>query len=553
MTFEAKRLPGDRISSLKKILEKKGNAVGLEAHSGLSGIVVEKSEFDFVWESSLTDSASKGLPDASIVSNESRLHTIEEILNVTTKPMIVDGDTGGDEDNFRFLVKRLENQGVSAVIVEDKIFPKRNSFGGTVGAGMEDPDTFSKKLLIGMNTKSTSDFLIIARLESLIAGLGMEETMSRTEKYINSGIDGIMIHSKLKTPDEIIEFIPKYEALCSKLGRRPYLIAVPTTYNSISDKELIDLGVDIIIHANHLSRASFQSMLDTAKLISESGRSLESDENIASVKELFSAVGYDKILERDSEKTPNISAIIASAGNQSDDDKPRSLVNISGKPLVYHQIETLKKVGIENIVMTVNDLDKFEDIQNSGAKIIESNFPEEKKLLHSIMSADKYLNDHTLITYGDILFNEKIISSLISSKEDIVIAADSSYRYHKHNVDKKLELVSYSEKKSSSNRRQLKMSELHQISRLGKNLDIESAEAEFIGIAYFSPKGIKDLKQSFSMMSDMGSSEGLLIDVLNFMIKKGIKINSMEFDGGWIELHTKEDFRMAEEELRIEY
>jgi len=553
MTFEAKRLPGDRISSLKKILEKKGNAVGLEAHSGLSGIVVEKSEFDFVWESSLTDSASKGLPDASIVSNESRLHTIEEILNVTTKPMIVDGDTGGDEDNFRFLVKRLENQGVSAVIVEDKIFPKRNSFGGTVGAGMEDPDTFSKKLLIGMNTKSTSDFLIIARLESLIAGLGMEETMSRTEKYINSGIDGIMIHSKLKTPDEIIEFIPKYEALCSKLGRRPYLIAVPTTYNSISDKELIDLGVDIIIHANHLSRASFQSMLDTAKLISESGRSLESDENIASVKELFSAVGYDKILERDSEKTPNISAIIASAGNQSDDDKPRSLVNISGKPLAYHQIETLKKVGIENIVMTVNDLDKFEDIQNSGAKIIESNFPEEKKLLHSIMSADKYLNDHTLITYGDILFNEKIISSLISSKEDIVIAADSSYRYHKHNVDKKLELVSYSEKKSSSNRRQLKMSELHQISRLGKNLDIESAEAEFIGIAYFSPKGIKDLKQSFSMMSDMGSSEGLLIDVLNFMIKKGIKINSMEFDGGWIELHTKEDFRMAEEELRIEY
>ncbi len=553
MTFEAKRLPGDRISSLKKILEKKGNAVGLEAHSGLSGIVVEKSEFDFVWESSLTDSASKGLPDASIVSNESRLHTIEEILNVTTKPMIVDGDTGGDEDNFRFLVKRLENQGVSAVIVEDKIFPKRNSFGGTVGAGMEDPDTFSKKLLIGMNTKSTSDFLIIARLESLIAGLGMEETMSRTEKYINSGIDGIMIHSKLKTPDEIIEFIPKYEALCSKLGRRPYLIAVPTTYNSISDKELIDLGVDIIIHANHLSRASFQSMLDTAKLISESGRSLESDENIASVKELFSAVGYDKILERDSEKTPNISAIIASAGNQSDDDKPRSLVNISGKPLAYHQIETLKKVGIENIVMTVNDLDKFEDIQNSGAKIIESNFPEEKKLLHSIMSADKYLNDHALITYGDILFNEKIISSLISSKEDIVIAADSSYRYHKHNVDKKLELVSYSEKKSSSNRRQLKMSELHQISRLGKNLDIESAEAEFIGIAYFSPKGIKDLKQSFSMMSDMGSSEGLLIDVLNFMIKKGIKINSMEFDGGWIELHTKEDFRMAEEELGIEY
>ncbi|MEC9451243.1 MAG: isocitrate lyase/phosphoenolpyruvate mutase family protein [Chloroflexota bacterium] len=553
MTFESKKLPGDRISSLKKILDKKGNAIGLEAHSGLSGIVVEKSAFDFVWESSLTDSASKGLPDASIVSNESRLHTIEEILNVTTKPMIVDGDTGGDEDNFRFLVKRLENQGVSAVIVEDKIFPKRNSFGGTVGAGMEDPDIFSKKLSVGMETKSTSDFLIIARLESLIAGLGMKETMSRAEKYIDSGVDGIMIHSKLKTPDEIIEFIPKYEQLCSKIGRRPYLIAVPTTYNSISDKELIDLGVDIIIHANHLSRASFQSMLDTANLISESGRSLESDENIATVKELFAAVGYDKILERDSEKTTNISAIIASAGDQSDDEKPRSLVSISGKPLAQHQIETLRKVGIEDIVIIVNDLDKFKDIENSGAKLIESNFPEEKKLLHSIMSADKYLSEHTLITYGDILFNEKIVSSLISSNEDIVIAVDSSYRYHKHNVDKKLELVSYSEKKSPNNRRQLRMSELYEVSKLGKNLDLESAEAEFIGVAYFSPKGIKDLKESFSKMNKMGTSEGLLIDILNFMIKEGIKINSMEFDGGWIELHTKDDFKMAEEELNLEY
>ena len=186
MTFESRKLPGERISSLVDIIKKKGHAIGLEAHSGLSGLVTEKLDFDFIWESSLTDSASKGLPDASIVGNESRIHTIDEILNVTTKPMIVDGDTGGDEDNFRFLIKRLENQGVSAVIIEDKIFPKRNSFGGTVGAGMEEPDIFSKKLKVGMETKSTNDFLVIARLESLIAGLGMNETMLRAEKYINS-------------------------------------------------------------------------------------------------------------------------------------------------------------------------------------------------------------------------------------------------------------------------------------------------------------------------------------------------------------------------------
>ena len=154
MTFESRKLPWERISSLVEILNKKGHAVGIEAHSGLSGLVAEKLNYDFIWESSLTDSASKGLPDASIVGNESRLHTIDEILNVTTKPMIVDGDTGGDEDNFRFLIKRLENQGVSAVIVEDKVFPKRNSFGGTVSSGMENPEIFAQKLKVGVDTKS---------------------------------------------------------------------------------------------------------------------------------------------------------------------------------------------------------------------------------------------------------------------------------------------------------------------------------------------------------------------------------------------------------------
>ena len=180
-----------------------------------------------------------------------------------------------------------------------------------------------------MKTKSTKDFLIIARLESLIAGLGMNETMMRAEKYINAGVDGIMIHSKLKEPSEVLEFIPKFEKLCTNLGRRPYLIAVPTTYNTISDDELINSGVDIIIHANHLLRAAYKSMLETASLILNSRRSNESDSDIASVKEIFSAVGYDKIIERDKEKSPNISALIVSAGDHKINNIQRSLNKIS--------------------------------------------------------------------------------------------------------------------------------------------------------------------------------------------------------------------------------
>ena len=549
MTFESRKLPGERISSLVEILNKKGHAVGIEAHSGLSGLVAEKLNFDFIWESSLTDSASKGLPDASIVGNESRLHTIDEILNVTTKPMIVDGDTGGDEDNFRFLIKRLENQGVSAVIVEDKVFPKRNSFGGTVSSGMEDPEIFAQKLKVGVNTKSTENFLIIARLESLIAGLGMNETLLRAEKYINAGVDGIMIHSKIKDPKEVLDFIPRFERICKEIGRRPYLIAVPTTYNSIKDNELFKSGVDIIIHANHLLRASYNAMTETAKLISDSERSYEADSQISSVKEIFSVVGYDKIIERDKEKAPEVIGIIASAGDHKIGNQNRSLKKISGIPLITHQIDTFKKVGIENLKITVSNTSEFKEFEDKNIKLVEIDTGSSDQLLDSIMKGFENVYGPSILAYGDIMFNEKIVSELIQNEDDIVIASDSSYKYHKHDIDKKLELVSYKNNINDNSRRKLKLTDIYEISNLGKDLNIDDAQSEFFGLAYFSANGISLLKSSYEEIKNSDENANSLVDILNFMIRKEIKIVCNEFNGGWIELHTENDFKLAEEEL----
>ena len=549
MTFESRKLPGERISSLVEILNKKGHAVGIEAHSGLSGLVAEKLNFDFIWESSLTDSASKGLPDASIVGNESRLHTIDEILNVTTKPMIVDGDTGGDEDNFRFLIKRLENQGVSAVIVEDKVFPKRNSFGGTVSSGMENPEIFAQKLKVGVDTKSTENFLVIARLESLIAGLGMNETLHRTEKYINAGVDGIMIHSKIKDPKEVLDFIPRFERICKEIGRRPYLIAVPTTYNSIKDSELIKSGVDIVIHANHLLRSSYNAMTETAKLILDSERSYEADSQISSVKEIFSVVGYDKIIERDKEKAPEITGLIASAGDHKIGNQNRSLKEISGTPLITHQIDTFKKVGIENLKITVNNTLEFKEFEDKNIKLVEIDTGSSDQLLSSIMKGFEGIDGPAILTYGDIMFNEKIVSELIQNENDIVIASDSSYKYHKHDIDKKLELVSYKGNIDDNSRRKLKLTDIYEISNLGKDLNLNDAQSEFFGLAYFSTEGISLLKSSYGEIKISEENANSLVDILNFMIKKGIKIVCNEFNGGWIELHTENDFKLAEEEL----
>ena len=312
MTLENGITPSARISALKKCIARKGFARVLEAHSGLSGIIAESAkvqkngqmiEYDGLWESSLTDSGSKGLPDASIVGCDSRAHTIDEILNVTTKPIMVDGDTGGDPTQFEYLVRRLERLGVSAVVVEDKVYPKRNSLDASASQTLEDPAVFADKIEAGKAVTLSDDFMIIARLESLIAGTGLQDAVERAERYILAGADGIMIHSYKRGPDEVLAFADIYEGICRRLGRRPILVSVPTTYNSITDAELATNGFNVIIHANHLLRAAYKAMVEAACSILENERSLEADSLCAPVPEIFSCVGLDRIVRRDRERS----------------------------------------------------------------------------------------------------------------------------------------------------------------------------------------------------------------------------------------------------------
>ena len=315
MSIENRIRPWERLSGLRECISRKGFARILEAHSGLSGLVVENArvqvngqviEYDGIWESSLTDSATKGLPDASIVGNDSRAHTIDEILNVTIKPIIVDGDTGGEASQFEYMVKNLERLGVSAVIIEDKVFPKRNSLDVSASQDLEDPVVFSQKIRAGKEVVINDDFMIIARLESLIAGAGLEDALERAEQYIQAGVDGIMIHSSDRRPDDILAFAEAYKSLCQRMGCRPMLVCVPTTYNIITDAELVNCGFNIIIHANHLLRSAYKAMTQAAVTILESGRSLEVDPACAPVAEIFVTVGADRINRKDRERAEDI-------------------------------------------------------------------------------------------------------------------------------------------------------------------------------------------------------------------------------------------------------
>lgn len=310
MTVERAMVPGERLRALREKIDRTGFVRIMEAHSGLSGIIAENAqvqkngqviEYDGIWESSLTDSATKGMPDASIVGYDSRTHTIDEILNVTTKPIIVDGDTGGEPAQFEYLIKHLERLGVSAVIIEDKVYPKRNSLDADANQDLEDPALFAHKIQVGKAVTATDDFMIIARLESLIAGKGVQDALARAEQYILADVDGIMIHSNQKDPSDILAFADAYGPLCRRLGRRPVLVCVPTTYNSLTEAQLVDKGFNIIIHANHLLRAAYKAMYEVANTILWNERSLEADPVCAPVRDIFASVGHDRITEQDRE------------------------------------------------------------------------------------------------------------------------------------------------------------------------------------------------------------------------------------------------------------
>lgn len=290
--------PGVRLRLLKRLLNAKNMVRVIEVHNGLSSLIAEhvsahngtiKQEFDAMWLSSLTTTASMGKPDIETVDITARLASMNDILDVTTKPIIYDGDSGGHLEHFWFLVRTLERYGISAVIIEDKIAGggKRNSlFGTNTEQKQESPYIFAKKIAAGKKAQITKEFMIIARIESLILEKGIDDAMMRAEHYIEAKADGIMIHSSQKTPDEIFDFCKKFRKKWKKIP----LVVVPSTYNSVSEKELIDAGVSVVIYANHLLRAAYPAMQEVASRILTHGRSKECDNICMPTKEIITLI-----------------------------------------------------------------------------------------------------------------------------------------------------------------------------------------------------------------------------------------------------------------------
>lgn len=288
--------PDIRRASLRRMIDAKPLVRFIDIHNGLSGLIIEnvsfestfgKKEFDGMWASSLTDSTAKGKPDIEAVDTTSRVSTLNEVLEVTTKPIIYDGDTGGKPEHFVFTVKTLERLGVSAVIIEDKTGLKKNSlFGTDVNQTLESIEAFSEKIQAGKAAQQTDDFMIFARLESLILGFSVEQALERAEAFLKAGADGILVHSRQKTPDEIFAFCKLY----NELPNRKTLVAVPSTYSHTTEAELEARGVNVVIYANQLLRSAYPAMVRTATSILEHGRASEAEEMLMPIGEVIELI-----------------------------------------------------------------------------------------------------------------------------------------------------------------------------------------------------------------------------------------------------------------------
>lgn len=285
-----------RRGRLKKLLGMKSLVTAMEAHSGITGLICEETkvvqqectyQFDAMWVSSLCDSTAKGKPDIELVDMTSRFRTIDDIMDVTTKPIIFDGDTGGLTEHFVYMVRTLERMGVSAVIIEDKTGLKKNSLFGTEVEQTQDTiENFCNKIASGKHALRTKEFMIIARIESLILEKGMEDALERAMAYTKAGADGIMIHSRRKEPDEIFEFADKFRSQ----DKLTPLVVVPTSYNTVTEEELRCHGINIVIYANQLTRSGFPAMQKAAELILTHHRAKEADDICMPIKDIITLI-----------------------------------------------------------------------------------------------------------------------------------------------------------------------------------------------------------------------------------------------------------------------
>ena len=545
---------------LRELFEKGGLIRLVGAHNGLTAKLVEKNGFEGVWASGLEISASHAVPDANILTMSDFLFAAIDMNEDISIPVVADCDTGfGNVNNVIQMVRRYESSGIAAVCIEDKLFPKVNSYVPGRQELASIPE-FVGKIKAGKEAQKTKDFMIFARVEALIAGWGQEEALKRARAYADAGADAVLIHSKQKTPDEIIEFVEAWN------NYKP-LIIVPTSYPNLTEGRMKELGIRMVVYANQGLRAAIKNINDVLSLINKNG--IQSiDSKIATMAEVFELQGMVRMKEDEKKylKTEkgDVRVIIPAAGDVSEEasfkeknllqDIPVAMLDINGKSILQRTVDSLNNIGLQDIVVVVGY--KGDKIFNEGIKKIENSDYQKTGVMGSIMAAGDYLRaEKNLIVYSDILFQKDNIEKLLKGSGDIVLLIDNSYQENKF-PKKNLDLV-VAEHCPAKSERVWCFRDSNRILRIGKNISRQQANFEFTGIAMVSKKGAEILKTEYQKMKEKFESEnpGLyfnigFIDMIQQIINAGYRIEGVEISGGWTEIKNFDDYQRADKLLK---
>ncbi len=515
----------------------------MEAHDGLSAKIVEEAGFKGIWASGLAMSAALGVRDNNEASWTQVLEMLEFMSDATRIPILVDGDTGyGNFNNMRRVVRKLCQRDIAGICIEDKLFPKTNSFIGE-NQPLADMDEFCGKIKAGKDSQTDPAFSVVARVEALISGWGMEEALRRAEAYHLAGADAILIHSKKSSSTEISTFLAEW-------GQRAPVIIVPTTYFQTPTDDFRKAGVSVIIWANHNLRASISAMREISSQI-QRDQSIAGVENaVASLRDVFELAGNPELAEAERRylpaRQPETKAIILAASRGAElgeltRDRPKCMIDIRGQPLLRRLVSTLNQGGVRDI--TVVRGYKKEMINIPSIRLVDNDGYADGGELSTLASAKASLEGETLIAYGDILFRHSVLDELLEAEGDIVLVADALWRDRDPDpASRTRDLIACSAPFKDDF---LDEAPVH-LSRIGPHLEAGEIDGEWIGLAKLSASGTEALGARLTaMIEEPGRANAGMVDLFQDLADAGHAIRVVYVTGRWLDVDNARDLAEA--------
>ena len=516
----------------------------MEAHDGLSSKIVEEAGFKGIWASGLSMSAALGVRDNNEASWTQVLEVLEFMSDATSIPILVDGDTGyGNFNNVRRVVRKLCQRNIAGICIEDKLFPKTNSFIGE-GQPLADVEEFCGKIKAGKDSQLDDDFCIVARVEALISGWGMEEALKRAEAYRAAGADAILIHSKQRNAEEILAFTKEWA------GRSP-LVIVPTTYYDTPTEAYRDAGISVVIWANHTLRASIAAMRETSRRIQREQSLIGVEPKIATVQDVFELAGNRELAEAEKRYLPSsqidMRAVVLAATRGTDlgpmtEDRPKCMVDIRGQPLLRRMVSTFNAAGIRDITV-VRGYKKAMVNLHSLRYVDNDDYDKTGEAATLARAADR-LSGETVIAYGDILFRHYILDQLLRADGDVVLAVDALWRERDPDPTSRVrDLVTCDRPFQTGYLAEATVS----LNAIGHDVADSNIHGEWIGLARVSGRGSQVIGAELDAMESDGTlDQSSLIELFSRLLARGEEIKVVYVTGHWLDVDNAQDLAEAQ-------